>query len=297
MQNKALSIFNPILTKINQIANSEQFTKVTDGIINGLAGIASVATVILDLLINVASVVVDNWSWLSPIILGVAAALGVYYGRLRLVRGAELASAAISGTVAVAKGIMAAATMLVTGATWAQVTAQYGLNAAMYACPLVWIIILIIALVALFYAAVAAVNHFAGTSVSATGIICGAFMAALAFIGNIFVALWNLVVDVFVMIYNLVGTVANFIGNVFNDPVGAVVRLFFDLADTVLSVEPPLIWAMSSAKAWKIPWAACSTFPQWTAWGPLMGWMPSILATPLMVSMGTPVTRQETPPL
>ena len=246
MQNKALSIFNPILTKINQIANSEQFTKVTDGIINGLAGIASGATVGLDLLINVASVVVDNWSWLSPIILGVAAALGVYYGRLLLVRGAELASAAVSGAVAVAKGIMAAATMLVTGATWAQVTAQYGLNAAMYACPLVWIIILIIALVALFYAAVAAVNHFAGTSVSATGLICGAFMAALAFIGNIFVALWNLVVDVFVMIYNLVATVANFIGNVFNDPVAAVARLFFDLADTVLSVLQALASAIDT---------------------------------------------------
>lgn len=246
MQNKALSIFNPILTKINQIANSEQFTKVTDGIINGLAGIASVATVVLDLLINVASVVVDNWSWLSPIILGVAAALGVYYGRLLLVRGAELASAAVSGAVAVAKGIMAAATMLVTGATWAQVTAQYSLNAAMYACPLVWIIILIIALVALFYAAVAAVNHFAGTSVSATGLICGAFMAALAFIGNIFVALWNLVVDVFVMIYNLVATVANFIGNVFNDPVAAVARLFFDLADTVLSVLQALASAIDT---------------------------------------------------
>lgn len=246
MQNKALSIFNPILTKINQIANSEQFTKVTDGIINGLAGIASVATVVLDLLINVASVVVDNWSWLSPIILGVAAALGVYYGRLLLVRGAELASAAVSGAVAVAKGIMAAATMLVTGATWAQVTAQYSLNAAMYACPLVWIIILIIALVALFYAAVAAVNHFAGTSVSATGLICGAFMAALAFIGNIFVALWNLVVDVFVMIYNLVATVANFIGNVFNDPVGAVCRLFFDLADTVLSALQALASAIDT---------------------------------------------------
>lgn len=246
MQNKALSIFAPILTKLNQIANSEQFTKVTDGIINGLAGIASVATVVLDLLINVASVVVDNWSWLSPIILGVAAALGVYYGRLLLVRGAELASAAVSGAVAVAKGIMAAATMLVTGATWAQVTAQYGLNAAMYACPLVWIIILIIALVALFYAAVAAVNHFAGTSVSATGLICGAFMAALAFIGNIFVALWNLVVDVFVMIYNLVATVANFIGNVFNDPVAAVARLFFDLADTVLSVLQALASAIDT---------------------------------------------------
>ena len=246
MQNKALSIFNPILTKINSLANSELIEKVTGGIANGLAAIASVATVILDLMINVASVVVDNWSWLSPIILGVAAALGVYYGRLLLVRGAELTSAAVSGAVAVAKGIMAAATMLVTGATWAQVTAQYGLNAAMYACPLVWIIILIIALVALFYAAVAAVNHFAGTSVSATGLICGAFMAALAFIGNIFVALWNLVVDVFVMIYNLVATVANFIGNVFNDPVGAVARLFFDLADTVLSVLQALASAIDT---------------------------------------------------
>ena len=133
MKNKTLSIFAPILTKINELANSELVAKLTDGIVNGLAAIATVANMILDLMINVASVVVDNWSWLSPIILGVAAALGVYYGRLLLVKGAELASAAVSGAVAVAKGIMAAATMLVTGATWAQVTAQYGLNAAMYA--------------------------------------------------------------------------------------------------------------------------------------------------------------------
>lgn len=246
MKNKALSMFAPILTKINQIANSSKFETVSNGVIGALAAIASVATVVLDLLINGASWVVDNWSWLSPIILGVAAALGVYYGRLLLVKGAELASAAVSGAVAVAKGIMAAATMLVTGATWAQVTAQYGLNSAMYACPLVWIIILIIALVALFYAAVAAVNKFAGTSVSATGIICGAFMAALAFIGNIFIALWNVAAEVFVLIYNLVATVANFIGNVFNDPVGAVCRLFFDLADTVLGVLQALASAIDA---------------------------------------------------
>ena len=246
MQNKALSIFAPILTKINQIGNSERFTQVTDAIINGLAGIASVATWVLDLLIGGAALVVDNWSWLSPIISGVAGALLVYYGSLGLVRAGELALAGVHAVVAVAKGIMAAATMLVTGATWAQVSAQWGLNGAMYACPIVWIIILIIALVALFYAAVAAVNKFAGTSVSATGLICGAFMAALAFIGNIFIALWNLVVDVFVMIYNLVGTVANFIGNVFNDPVGAVCRLFFDLADTVLSVLQALASAIDT---------------------------------------------------
>lgn len=246
MKNKALSIFAPILTKINELANSELVAKLTDDIVNGLAAIATVANMILDLMINVASVVVDNWSWLSPIILGVAAALGVYYGAQLAANTVGLISKGVHIAMAGAKMIQLAATGALTAATAGETAAQYGLNAALYACPLVWIIILIIALVALFYAAVAAVNKFAGTSVSATGIICGAFMAALAFIGNIFIALWNVAAEVFVLIYNLVATVANFIGNVFNDPVGAVCRLFFDLADTVLSVLQALASAIDT---------------------------------------------------
>ena len=246
MQNKALSIFAPILTKINQIGNSERFTQVTDGIINGLAGVASVATVVLDLLISGASLIVDNWSWLAPIVGGVATAFLVLNGAMMAYRTITAITNALETVKAARLAMTTVATGAQTTATFAQTAAQYGLNAALMACPLTWIIILIIALVALFYAAVAAVNHFAGTSVSATGLICGAFMAALAFIGNIFVALWNLVVDVFVMIYNLVATVANFIGNVFNDPVGAVARLFFDLADTVLSVLQALASAIDT---------------------------------------------------
>ena len=243
MQNKALSIFAPILTKINQIGNSERFIQVTDGIINGLAGVASVATVVLDLLISGASLIVDNWSWLAPIVGGVATAFLVLNGAMMAYRTITAITNALETVKAARLAMTTVATGAQTTATFAQTAAQYGLNAALMACPLTWIIILIIALVALFYAAVAAVNHFAGTSVSATGLICGAFMAALAFIGNIFVALWNLVVDVFVMIYNLVATVANFIGNVFNDPIGAIARLFFDLVDTVLS----LLQALASA--------------------------------------------------
>lgn len=246
MKNKALSIFAPILNKLNQIANSSKFESVSNGVIGALAAIASVATVVLDLLINGASWVVDNWSWLSPVIYGVAAALGVYYGAQLAANTVGLISKGVHIAMAGAKMIQLAATGALTAATAAQTAEQYGLNAAMYACPLVWIIILIIALVALFYAAVAAVNKFAGTSVSATGIICGAFMAALAFIGNIFIALWNVAAEVFVLIYNLVATVANFIGNVFNDPVGAVCRLFFDLADTVLGVLQALASAIDA---------------------------------------------------
>lgn len=241
-QNTALMAFQPVLQRMNEIANSEAFQGFVNNAIEALSMVAGIALEIFDLLVGVAEIVGENWSWLSPIIYGVAGALAVYYGWLLLTKGAALATAAAQGALTLAVPVYAA----LTGATMADTAAQYGLNAAMYACPIVWIIILIIALIALFYAAVAAVNKFAGTSVSATGIICGAFMVALAFIGNIFVALWNLVVDVFVLIYNLVATVANFIGNVFTDPIGAVCRLFFDLADTVLGTLQALASAIDA---------------------------------------------------
>lgn len=245
-QNTALMAFQPVLQRMNEIANSEAFQQFVNNAIEGLSMVAGVALEIFDLLVGVAGAVADNWSWLSPIIYGVAAALAVYYGWQLAVNAINAITKGIHIAMAVAQMIHAAATGALTAATAAEIAAQNGLNAALYACPIVWIIVLIIALIALFYAAVAAVNKFAGTSVSATGIICGAFMVALAFIGNIFVALWNLVVDVFVLIYNLVATVANFIGNVFTDPIGAVCRLFFDLADTVLGILQALASAIDA---------------------------------------------------
>ena len=245
-QNTALMAFQPVLQRMIEIANSEAFQQFVNNAIEGLSMVAGVALEIFDLLVGVAGAVADNWSWLSPIIYGVAAALAVYYGWQLAVNAINAITKGIHIAMAVAQMIHAAATGALTAATAAEIAAQNGLNAALYACPIVWIIVLIIALIALFYAAVAAVNKFAGTSVSATGIICGAFMVALAFIGNIFVALWNLVVDVFVLIYNLVATVANFIGNVFTDPIGAVCRLFFDLADTVLGILQALASAIDA---------------------------------------------------
>lgn len=245
-QNTALMAFQPVLQRMNEIANSEAFQQFVNNAIEGLSMVAGVALEIFDLLVGVAGAVADNWSWLSPIIYGVAAALAVYYGWQLAVNAINAITKGIHIAMAVAQMIHAAATGALTAATAAEIAAQNGLNAALYACPIVWIIVLIIALIALFYAAVAAVNKFAGTSVSATGIICGAFMVALAFIGNIFVALWNLVVDVFVLICNLVATVANFIGNVFTDPIGAVCRLFFDLADTVLGILQALASAIDA---------------------------------------------------
>jgi len=53
--------------------------------------------------------------------------------------------AAISGVMAIAEGVKAAAQMMATGKTFAETAAQQGLNAALMACPLTWIIMLILA--------------------------------------------------------------------------------------------------------------------------------------------------------
>ena len=246
MQNRAIQSLEPILEKINAIANSDRMQGMVDGAMDAFFTLIGVLGIILDLTILFGSTLYDNWSWISPIIYGIAGALAVYHGWQLAVKTQEMIMQGIHMATAAAQMIHAAATGTLTAATAAEIAAQNGLNAALYACPIMWVVILVIALIAAFYAAVAAVNKFAGTSVSATGIICGAFMAALAFIGNIFVALWNITVDVFTLIYNLVATVANFIGNVFNDPVGAVARLFFDLADTVLGVLESLASAIDT---------------------------------------------------
>lgn len=245
-QNTALMAFQPVLQRLNDVANSEAFQTFINGAIEALSMVAGIVVEIFDLITSVGTVLADNWSWLSPIIYGVIGALAVYYGWLGLVKMAELLGAAATGALTLAKMLAVPVYAAMTGATMAETAAQWGLNSAMYACPIVWIIILIIALIALFYAAVAAVNKFAGTSVSATGIICGVFMVAAAFIGNLFVALINFVIDIFVVLWNFIAAFANFFGNVFNDPVGAIARLFFDLVDTVLSLLQSLASAIDT---------------------------------------------------
>lgn len=102
--------------------------------------------------------------------------------------------------------------------------AQAFLNAVMAANPAALAAAAVLVLVAALYAGVAVMNHFAGTSVSATGIITGAFAVMGAFVFN----------SVLVPLQNGFAMFANFVGNVFTNPVAAVKVLFYDMAITVL---------------------------------------------------------------
>lgn len=238
-----VGIANPIL---EQLADSQALWGFANGMIQAFSLIAVIALQVVGLLVSGADMIAENWSWISPIVYGVAAALAVYYGWQVAANVINLISKGIHIAMAAAQMMQAAATGSLTAATAAGIAAQNGLNAAMYACPIVWIILLIIALVAIFYAAIGAINHFAGTSISATGIICGVFAVAGAFIGNLIVAMLNFIIDIFCVLWNFIAMFANFFANVFNDPVNSIARLFFDLADCVLGILESLASAIDS---------------------------------------------------
>lgn len=242
-QNTALFAFRPVLQEINAIANSQGFQNFVNGAIGALSVLSRYTLKAFNTIGSMGKAIYDNWDFIAPVIYAAAAALLVWAGNLTYAKAVQAVSTALDYAGAVAKGIHAAAVTIFTNATWAQASAtatataaQLGLNTAMYACPVVWIVGAIIALVAVFYLAIAAVNRFAGTSISATGVICGAFMVALAFIGNLFVAAANLIIDCMVTIANAVRTVANFVATVFVDPVNAVIQLFVGMANTVLNI-------------------------------------------------------------
>ena len=114
--------------------------------------------------------------------------------------------------------------------------AQHILNGAMYACPIVWIIVGVLAIIAAIYLLINWILKLTGSTDTALGIIMGALFTAAAFVYNLFAAVVNYVIDSFGILWNFIAAFVNFFANVFTDPVGAVARLFFDLVDTVLGL-------------------------------------------------------------
>ena len=215
MQNTAVMAFQPVLQRLNGMANSDAFQGFVDGAIEAMATTANMVLNIFDLVGSVAGFVADHWSIIEPIILGVAAAIIIYTA---FTKGAEIASRAASL------------------ATNAWTAAQGAFNAVMSMNPVGLVIIAVVLLIAIIYAAVAAVNHFAGTSVSATGLICGAFATALAFIGNLFIGAVNTIIGIGVTLWNLIANFVNAFALIFNNPIAGIEALFLSLFNFIVEV-------------------------------------------------------------
>lgn len=216
IKNDGAQAFGGVFDKANAILNSAG----VQAALNNLIGLIYWAGEATEGFIDFCTAA---WPMVSPFIWAAVAALGAYASAQIISNGLSLISAARFGAQAVGVGIYALSLWATTGATWAETTAMLGLNSALYACPIVWIVGLVLILVAAFYAGVAAVNHFTGATLSGTGIIGGVI--------GVFAAE---VINYFIGIYNIIAAVANFFANVWNHPVSATKILFYDLAVTVI---------------------------------------------------------------
>lgn len=232
MQNTALIAFQPVLQRLNDLANSEAFQTFIQGAIEAMATLANILLNIFELVGTVGGFIADNWSVISPIIYGVIAALAVYAAYLGIVKGIEIASAAATAIHSVAMsakiGVMAA----LTGQTMAATAAQMGYNGALYACPVVWIIVLIIALIAVIMAVCSAIAKMTGIANSGFGVITGGVNVVIQFFKNLGLTVANIALG----IGNAIATLASNMMTAFHNAICSVQSWFYNLLSTALSV-------------------------------------------------------------
>lgn len=159
----------------------------------------NIAVRALDPLLSGINWVANNIDTLAPIVLATGSAFGVML-------------------------IAANWTNILTFATQKAAAAQAFLNAVMAANPAALAAAGVLLLVGALYGGVAIMNHFADTSVSATGIIAGSFAVMGAFVYN----------STLVPLQNGFAMFVNFLGNAFNNPTAAVKILFYDMAITIM---------------------------------------------------------------
>lgn len=201
----------PVYTAISDMANSPAAMAFAD---NAVLAVQVFSAALLGLMNNAEYLynIFDRYdAYIVPVLWMIVAAMAASRVQTLLAAGA-------AGAHAVASAAETAAIIALT-------VAQDGLNVAMAANPLTWVLYGIIALVGAIYLGVAAVNEFAGANISATGLIAAAFMTAYAVIHNLIAAQWNMFLSY-----------AEFLANVFVDPVSATYNLFANIWNGIVDL-------------------------------------------------------------
>ncbi len=241
-KNQTLIAFQPVLEKINELANNEQFMQMINDIIFALQQIAIVA-------LNVISIISDNWGTIEPILSGIISVITILIQVMSpilslvinivsfILDNMSIIAPIIMGIIAIVIILNAKLIILKTALVLAKVataiwtTVQAIFNAVMAANPIVKILIVIIAIIAVIYVVIAVINKVTGSSISATGVIMGVLFALGAFFYNTFI----------VPVWNAIAWLVNFFANCFKDPVATVKILFAEMALWVLNKVKSMI--------------------------------------------------------
>lgn len=227
--NMAVVSFAPVFGMITRLANSKSVQTIVDNVSTAVQRLAPVFTGAVTAVTWLIDLTADGLTAVNKFLTEHA---GIVKSALFAV-GLGLAYVGVMATIAKARLLAAAAATVVkalidmqaTGVMITMAMAAAHLNAVLLANPIGVVVGAILVGIGVIYGAVAAVNYFAGTSVSATGLIFGAFSFVFAGIYNMLAAAWNRFV-----------IFANFLGAVFVDPAGAIYNLFADIWNGVVSL-------------------------------------------------------------
>lgn len=234
MANTALMKFNPVLNKLNELANSNQVQAFINSFLDGITMVSMLVLDLFNLIASVGSFFADNWSLIGPIIYGIVGAMVLYNSTMLIFNALNAISAGIAA-------IKAASDMMMAGATFAATAAQYGFNAALLACPITWIILGVILLIALIFALASAIASMTGVAASGFGVIMGCIFVVMALIKNLFLLFLNVGAGI--------GMAAMATGQniyiAFNNAIQGVISCFYNLLSTALSVISQIAAALS----------------------------------------------------
>lgn len=225
MSNAAVMKMQPILDKINELANNQQFQTFASNAVDALVIVVGMLLTIMEIAGVIGSFIGDNWSIIEPIVMGIVTALGLYTAALIL-------NNTIQGISAMMAGVKAAAEMMEAGATFTATAAQHGFNAALMACPLTWIILLIIAVIAAIYAVASAIAKMTGIANSGFGVITGGINVVIQFFVNLGMVAANIALG----IGNAIGALCSNMMTAFHNAICNVQSWFYNLLSTALSV-------------------------------------------------------------
>lgn len=138
---EATKALAPLITRLNEWFASDSAEQFFASFASGLSTAVDFAMQLFDGVSDIANFISTNWPMIEPIVWGLATAIGGVVLALGIYK-------TVTAAIAIVQGIMGAAQMLATGATIAQTAAQWGLNSALLACPVTWIVLAIIALIA-----------------------------------------------------------------------------------------------------------------------------------------------------
>lgn len=235
-KNEAGHALDPVWQRLRQISDSEELMAFATNAGRSIGTVANIIITVFDKIYQIGPAIAGVWSIISPLIAGVVIMMALYNGALMVNNAIQAVSNALKTVAAVRAVAHGSATAAEAAATTGLTASQMAFNAALYACPLTWILGIIIIIIAVLFGAVAAINYTTESSVSAVGVIAGALAWVGTFVYNTFLGLLDLVLGFISMLANSFISFANFLANITTDTVGTIIHLFGDMGNCVLYI-------------------------------------------------------------